>query len=318
MELILVNIIDGLVTGLLLFMLSAGLTLIFSMMGVLNFAHASFYMLGAYFAYQISLALGFWMGLLIAPLVVGVMGAGVERYGLRRVHQYGHVPELIFTFGLALLIEELVQFIWGKNQMPYDIPEVLNFTAFSIAGNSIPAYKIFMIFISVAIFIGLLYILTRTRVGMIIQAALSYPRTVEALGHNVPLIFMGVFGVGTALAGVAGVIAGPVLGTFPGMAFVLGSIVFVTIVIGGLGSLWGALVASLLIGWITTFAKSYNLAMSDILNGIGIVTPSDLEGNIFRDIWSVTSPQIADILPYILMVLILIFRPQGLFGKRHS
>lgn len=318
MELILVNLIDGLVTGLLLFMLSAGLTLIFSMMGVLNFAHASFYMLGAYFAYQISIALGFWMGLLIAPLIVGIMGAGVERYGLRRVHQYGHVPELIFTFGLALLIEELVQFIWGKNQMPYSVPDVLNFTAFAIAGNSIPAYKIFMIFISIAIFIGLLYILTRTRVGMIIQAALSYPRTVEALGHNVPLIFMGVFGVGTALAGVAGVIAGPVLGTFPGMAFVLGSIVFVTIVIGGLGSLWGALVASLLIGWITTFAKSYNIAMSDILNGIGIPSPTDLDTSAFRDLWTVTSPQIADILPYILMVMILIFRPQGLFGKRQS
>jgi branched-chain amino acid transport system permease protein len=318
MELILVNIIDGLVTGLLLFMLSAGLTLIFSMMGVLNFAHASFYMLGAYFAYQISIALGFWMGLLIAPIIVGVLGAGVERYGLRRVHQYGHVPELIFTFGLALLIEELVQFIWGKNQMPYNVPDVLNFTAFSIAGNSIPAFKIFMIFISIAIFIGLLYILTRTRVGMIIQAALSYPRTVEALGHNVPLIFMGVFGVGTALAGVAGVIAGPVLGTFPGMAFVLGSIVFVTIVIGGLGSLWGALVASLLIGWITTFAKSYNLAMSDVLNAIGIVTPETLSEHWLRDLWTVTSPQIADILPYILMVLILIFRPAGLFGKRHS
>ncbi|KIN70202.1 Inner-membrane translocator [Sulfitobacter noctilucicola] len=318
MELILVNLIDGLVTGLLLFMLSAGLTLIFSMMGVLNFAHASFYMLGAYFAYSISLAVGFWMGLLIAPLIVGLLGAGVERYGLRRVHQYGHVPELIFTFGLALLIEELVQFIWGKNQMPYDVPDVLNFTAFAIAGNSIPAYKIFMIFISVSIFIGLLYILTKTRVGMIIQAALSYPRTVEALGHNVPLIFMGVFGVGTALAGVAGVIAGPVLGTFPGMAFVLGSIVFVTIVIGGLGSLWGALVASLLIGWITTFAKSYNIAMSDILNGIGISTPENMSEHPLRDLWTVTSPQIADILPYILMVLILIFRPAGLFGKRES
>jgi branched-chain amino acid transport system permease protein len=318
MELILVNLIDGLVTGLLLFMLSAGLTLIFSMMGVLNFAHASFYMLGAYFAYQISIALGFWMGLLIAPIIVGVLGAGVERYGLRRVHQYGHVPELIFTFGLALLIEELVQFIWGKNQMPYNVPDVLNFTAFSIAGNSIPAFKIFMIFISIAIFIGLLYILTRTRVGMIIQAALSYPRTVEALGHNVPLIFMGGVGVGTALAGVAGVIAGPVLGTFPGMAFVLGSIVFVTIVIGGLGSLWGALVASLLIGWITTFAKSYNLAMSDVLNAIGIATPETLSEHWLRDLWTVTSPQIADILPYILMVLILIFRPAGLFGKRHS
>ena len=318
MELILVNIIDGLVTGLLLFMLSAGLTLIFSMMGVLNFAHASFYMLGAYFAYSISLALGFWMGLLIAPLIVGVCGALVERYGLRKVHQYGHVPELIFTFGLALLIEELVQFVWGKNQVAYNGPEILNFTAFAIAGNSIPAYKIFMIFISVAIFVGLLYILTKTRVGMIIQAALSYPRTVEALGHNVPLIFMGVFGVGTALAGVAGVIAGPVLGTFPGMAFVLGSIVFVTIVIGGLGSLWGALVASLLIGWITTFAKSYNLAMSDVFNAIGIATPENLDENIFRDLWTVTSPQIADILPYILMVLILIFRPAGLFGKRES
>jgi len=318
MELILVNLIDGLVTGLLLFMLSAGLTLIFSMMGVLNFAHASFYMLGAYFGYQISLALGFWGALLVAPVIVGIAGAGVERYGLRRVHQYGHVPELIFTFGLALLIEELVQFIWGKNQMPFNGPEVLNFTAFAIAGNSIPAYKIFMIFISISIFMGLLYILTKTRVGMIIQAALSYPRTVEALGHNVPLIFMGVFGVGTALAGVAGVIAGPVLGTFPGMAFVLGSIVFVTIVIGGLGSLWGALVASLLIGWITTFAKSYNVEMEAVLNGIGIATPDDLSENLFRDFWALTSPQIADILPYILMVLILIFRPQGLFGKRQS
>lgn len=318
MDLILVNLIDGLVTGLLLFMLSAGLTLIFSMMGVLNFAHASFYMLGAYFAYQISLALGFWVGLLIAPLIVGVMGAGVERYGLRRVHQYGHVPELIFTFGLALLIEEMVQFVWGKNQLPYDVPDILNFTAFAISGNSIPAYKIFMIFISIGIFIGLLYILTKTRVGMIIQAALSYPRTVEALGHNVPLIFMGVFGVGTALAGLAGVIAGPVLGTFPGMAFVLGSIVFVTIVIGGLGSLWGALVASLLIGWITTFAKSYNIEMENVLNFIGIATPENLDDNVFRDLWALTSPQIADILPYILMVLILIFRPQGLFGKRDS
>ena len=318
MDLVLVNLIDGLVTGLLLFMLSAGLTLIFSMMGVLNFAHASFYMLGAYFAYQISLFLGFWVGLLVAPIIVGIAGAGVERYGLRRVHQYGHVPELIFTFGLALLIEEVVQFIWGKSQMAYEIPEVLEFTAFAIAGNSIPAYKIFMIFMSVAIFIVLLYVLTRTRVGMIIQAALSYPKTVEALGHNVPLVFMGVFGVGTALAGVAGVIAGPVLGTFPGMAVVLGSIVFVTIVIGGLGSLWGALVASLLIGWITTFAKSYNIEMANILTGIGISPPENMDESMFRDLWTVTSPQIADILPYILMVLILVFRPYGLFGKRDA
>lgn len=316
MELILVNLIDGLVTGLLLFMLSAGLTLIFSMMGVLNFAHASFYMLGAYFGYQISIYLGFWVALLAAPPLVGLMGALVERYGLRRVHQYGHVPELIFTFGLALLIEELVQFVWGRDIQPFSQPELLHFTAFSIAGNSIPAYKVFMIFSSVAIFLALLYILTKTRIGLIIQAALSYPRTVEALGHNVPLIFMGVFGVGTALAGLAGVIAGPVLGTFPGMAFVLGTIVFVTIVIGGLGSLWGALLASLLIGWLTTFAKSYNLAMSDFLSMIGLNAPET--DTLLHDLWTITSPQVADILPYLLMVLILIFRPQGLLGRRNS
>jgi len=317
MDLILVNLIDGLVYGLLLFMLSAGLTLIFSMMGVLNFAHASFYMLGAYFAFQISTFMGFWSGLLIAPLIVGVAGAGVERYGLRRVHQYGHVPELIFTFGLALLIEEVVQFFWGKNLQPYNPPEILQFTLFSIGDNAVSAYKVFMIFVSMAIFLTLLYILTRTRVGMVIQAALSYPKTVEALGHNVPLVFMGVFGVGTALAGVAGVIAGPVLGTFPGMAIFLGSIVFVTIVIGGLGSLWGALVASLLVGWLTTFAAASSFQFADILLALGMEMPQDMSDSKLRDLWTLTLPQIGPILPYILMVLILVVRPHGLFGKRN-
>lgn len=318
MDLILVNLIDGLVFGLLLFMLSSGLTLIFSMMGVLNFAHASFYMLGAYFAYQISagLGLGFIGGLLVAPLIVGLAGAAIERYGLRRVHQYGHVPELIFTFGLALLIQEVVKLFWGQNQIPYFEPMWLDFALFSIGENSIEAYKVFMILISLLIFAGLLYVLTKTRIGMIIQAALSYPKTVEALGHNVPMVFMGVFGVGTALAGVAGVIAGPALGTFPGMAFVLGSIVFVTIVVGGLGSLWGALIASLLIGWITTFATAYNVAMVDILTAIGFSKPDNIYDSVFQDIWTLTLPQIGPILPYLLMVLILVFRPQGLLGKR--
>jgi branched-chain amino acid transport system permease protein len=316
MDLILVNLIDGLVTGLLLFMLSSGLTLIFSMMGVLNFAHASFYMLGAYFAYSISLYTGFWMGLLVAPPIVGVIGALVERYGLRRVHKYGHVPELIFTFGLALLIEEVVQFVWGRSQMPYEGPEALDFAAFAISGAEIPAYKVFMIFIAMGIFLALLLILTKTRVGMIIQAALSHPQTVENLGHNVPMVFMGVFGVGTALAGVAGVIAGPVMGVFPGMAFLLGSIVFVTIVVGGLGSLWGALVASLLIGWLTTFATAYDLRLADILTALGFTPPENLSESLFRDAWTLTLPQIGPILPYLLMVLILVFRPYGLFGKR--
>lgn len=316
MDLVLVNIIDGLVTGLLLFMLSSGLTLIFSMMGVLNFAHASFYMLGAYFGYTISTAIGFWPALLIAPPLVGVCGALVERYGLRRVHQYGHVPELIFTFGLALLIEEVVQFFWGQDNVPFAKPEVLTGPAFSIAGQDIQAYSLFMIFLSMAIFAGLLWVLTRTRVGLIIQAALSYPATVQALGHNVPLVFMGVFGVGTALAGVAGVIAGPTQSVFPGMAIQLGSIVFVTIVIGGLGSLWGALVASLLLGWITTFAASYNLKLAMLLEFVGFEKPEAIYDSLFRDAWTLSLPQVGPILPYLLMVLVLVFRPYGLFGKR--
>ena len=137
--------LNGLATGLLLFMLASGLTLIFSMMGVLNFAHASFYMLGAYFAYSISLYLGFWPGLLIAPLLVGLLGALIERYGLRRVHQHGHVAELVFTFGLAFLIDEAVQFFWGPDTKNYQSPDVLDFPLFTLFGQEFSAYRGFMI-----------------------------------------------------------------------------------------------------------------------------------------------------------------------------
>lgn len=274
-ELVIFSLLNGLVTGLLLFMLSSGLTLIFSMMGVLNFAHASFYMLGAYFAYTISTYVGFWPGLIVAPLLVGVAGALVERYGLRHVHRHGHVAELIFTFGLAFLIEEIVQFFWGKATKDYSAPELLQFPLFTLYGQNFPAYKAFMILISVGIFIGLFTVLSKSRVGLIIQAAITHPHTVSNLGHNVPLVFMGVFGVGSALAGLAGVIAGPALGTFPGMAFVLGSIVFVVIVVGGLGSLPGAFVASLLIGWLQTFAIALDWSVSDLLDLMGVSFDSD-------------------------------------------
>ena len=314
-ELVIFSLLNGLVTGLLLFMLSSGLTLIFSMMGVLNFAHASFYMLGAYFAYTISTYVGFWPGLIVAPLLVGLAGALVERYGLRHVHRHGHVAELIFTFGLAFLIEEIVQFFWGKATKDYSAPELLQFPLFTLYGQNFPAYKAFMILISVGIFIGLFTVLSRTRVGLIIQAAITHPHTVSNLGHNVPLVFMGVFGVGSALAGLAGVIAGPALGTFPGMAFVLGSIVFVVIVVGGLGSLPGAFVASLLIGWLQTFAIALDWTVSDLLDLMGISFDSE---HVLRDLWTLSLPQVAPILPYILLVLILIFRPRGLMGKRET
>lgn len=307
--------LNGLVTGLLLFMLASGLTVIFSMMGVLNFAHASFYMLGAYFAYSVSLYFGYWTGLIFAPLIVGAIGALVERYGLRRVHQHGHVAELVFTFGLAFLIEEAVQFFWGADTKNYRTPELLNFPLFTLFGQEFSAYRGFMLAISISIFIGLYHVLTRSRVGLIIQAAITHPHMVANLGHNVPLIFTAVFGVGTALAGLAGVIAGPVLTTFPGMALVLGSIVFVIVVIGGLGSLPGALLASLLIGLLQSYAIAANVGMQNLLGLFGLEFP---RSHPLDDLWTLTLPQIAPILPFLLLVLVLIFRPTGLMGKREQ
>jgi len=307
--------LNGLVTGFLLFMLASGLTLIFSMMGVLNFAHASFYMLGAYFAYSLSLYFGFWGGLIFAPLIVGVLGALVERYGLRKVHASGHVAELVFTFGLAFLIEEAIQFFWGRDTKNYQTPDLLDFPLFTLFGQEFSAYRGFMMTISIAIFIALYYVLTKSRVGIIIQAAITHPQTVSNLGHNVPLIFMGVFGMGTALAGLAGVIAGPVLTTFPGMAAVLGSIVFVIVVIGGLGSLPGAFIASLLIGLLQSYAIASDVGMPDLLSLLGI---SFDRSHPLNDLWTMNLPQIAPVLPYLLLVLVLIFRPTGLLGKREE
>ena len=307
--------LNGLVMGLLLFMLASGLTLIFSMMGVLNFAHASFYMLGAYFAYSISQYLGFWAGLIFAPLIVGTVGALVERYGLRRVHQLGHVAELVFTFGMAFLIEEAIQFFWGSDTKNYQSPDILDFPLFTLFGQQFSAYRGFMITISVAIFISLYYVLTRSRVGIIIQAAITHPHTVSNLGHNVPFIFMGVFGVGTALAGLAGVIAGPILTTFPGMAIVMGSIVFVIVVIGGLGSLAGAFIASLLIGLLQSYAIASDVGVPDLLNLLGLEFD---RSHPLTDLWTLTLPQVAPILPFLLLVLVLIFRPTGLLGKREQ
>lgn len=314
-ELVLFSLLNGLVFGMLLFMLSSGLTLIFGMMGVLNFAHAAFYMLGAYFAYTLTGYIGFWPALVIAPLLVGGVGALVERYGLRRVHRFGHVAELIFTFGIAVLLEEIVQTVWGRTAKSYEVPELLDFPLFKLFSTSFPAFKAFMLLISVGIFVLLFLVLTRTRAGLIIQASLTHPNMVGMLGHNVPRVFMAVFGLGSALAGLAGVIAGPVLGTFPGMAQVLGSIVFVVVVIGGLGSLTGAFVASLLIGILQTFAVAFNDSLMDVASDLGIrLSPQ----SAFADLWTVTVAQVAPIMPYLLLVLVLIIRPMGLFGTRET
>ncbi|MBI4987645.1 MAG: branched-chain amino acid ABC transporter permease [Rhodocyclales bacterium] len=312
MEFVVMSMLNGITYGLLLFMLSSGLTLIFSMMGILNFAHASFYMLGAYFAYQISAWTGFWPGLLVAPLLVGAVGALVERHGLRRAHRFGHVAELLFTFGLAFLVEEVVHLVWGKVAVDYRIPLELDGTLFSLFETDFPIYKGFMMLVSVGMLLALYALLTRTRIGLIIQAALTKPEMVEALGHNVPRIFMLVFGGGTALAGLAGVIGGNAFVTEPGMAAAVGSIVFVVVVVGGLGSLAGAFIASILIGCIQTFSVALSISITDVFALVGIALPQGSQ------VARLTITQLAPILPYLLMVAILVFRPRGLMGSRES
>lgn len=315
LELIIFSTLNGLQYGLLLFLLASGLTLIFSMMGVLNFAHASLYMLGAYLGFQFSNWLGFWAALIIAPLMVGLLGALVERYCLRRVHRYGHIAELLFTFGLAYIIEELVVMVWGRVPVGYTVPEALDFPAFTLWSTSYPAYRLFMLVVSVVVFLAMLAVLTRTRVGLIVQASLTHPGTVAMLGHDVPKVFMLVFGVGSALAGLAGAIAGPALITQPSMAALLGPILFVVVVFGGLGSISGALVASLLIGLIQTFAIAVDVSLADLAAKLGLeATPP----TVVADLWNATLAQLAPVLPYVLLVLMLIFRPTGLMGRRET
>ena len=315
MEVFLVTLLNGLVYGMLLFMLASGLTLIFSMMGVLNFAHASAYMLGAYFAYTVSLYAGFWVGLIVAPIICGLIGAAIERYGLRKVHQNGHIAELLFTFGLALIIEKVVQMTWGLIPVPYRIPAVLDHPLFSIFGTQFHTYRAFMLLISALMFGAIWLALTRTRVGLVIQAALVHPEMVSALGHNVPRMFTLVFASGTALAGLAGVIGGNYQTTDPAMAFTMGPIVFVVVVFGGLGSLLGCFIASLFMGLIQTFAVVLDYSLADLLKQFGVVVTSSTP---FAELLTIPIPRIGALLPYALLVLILLFRPRGLMGTRDT
>jgi len=315
LEFFVISLLNGVSYGLLLFMLSSGLTLIFSMMGVLNFAHTSFYMLGAYFAYTISGVVGFWPALVLSPLLIGILGAAFERYALRRVHKFGHVPELLVTFGLSYLILEIVQLVWGRSTVPYGLPTQLQGPLFTLYGTQFPKSRSFIMLVALLMLLSVWLLLTRTRIGLVIQAALKYPDMVEALGHNVPRVFMLVFGGGCALAGLAGVIGGNTYVTEPAMAMSVGSIIFVVVVVGGMGSLAGAFLASLLIGLVQTFAVALDYSLVHAFARFGVTITDQTFG---WPVLKLTISQIAPILPYLFLVLILIFRPKGLLGTREG
>src|SRR4029453_10168795 len=321
MEFFLIQLLNSLSYGLLMFMLSSRLTLIFSMMGVLNFAHASFYMLGAYFGYTIARLTGFWPALVIAPIVVGVLGALFERFALRRVHKFGHVPELLITFGLSFVILEIVQLAWGRTALEFQPPAALQGPAFTLVNSStsglglvwgaapeamcraadaavrvvcspFPATRGFMMLVALLMLVALWLMLTRTRIGLVIQSALTHPEMVEALGHNVPRVFMLVFGAGAALAGLAGGIGGTPFVPEPAMAATVGSVIFVVVVVGGMGSLAGAFVASLLIGIIQTFAVGVDASLMGAASSIGLAITDKTFGYA---LWKLKISQIAPI-----------------------
>jgi len=254
-------------------------------MNVLNFAHAAMYMLGAYFSFTLLQATGrFWLCLLICPLLLFIIGALVERFLLRRVHAYGHLHELLLTFGLAYIITELVKLIWGNFPLATNIGGFLGGTV-EIFGMIYPIYRIFIFVCAVVVGLTMAAILYKTRLGIILRAAVNDSEMVNALGFNVPLVFTGVFAFGAALSGLAGVIAGPLLTTYPGMAHEILIDAFVVIVVGGFGSLGGAVVASLLIGELQSF---------------GVL--------LF--------PKLSLALVYMLMAAVLIIKPSGLFGEK--
>jgi branched-chain amino acid transport system permease protein len=282
---IMITGLHGLVYGVLLFLVASGLSIVFGMMGVLNLAHASFYMLGAYIGYSVLGITGnFWLSLVLGPLAAAAAGSLTQRFLLRPLREAGHLFELLLTIGLSLVILEVVKWGWGTEPLPIRIPPVLD-GSMQIFGSTYPVYRLFVFFFGLAVLGSLALVLFKTNLGMIVRAAITDPVMVSALGTDTPMVFNTVFALGTGLAGLAGVIAGPILGIYPGMAQVVAIDAFVVVVVGGLGSLLGAIVASFMIGELQSF------------------------GVLFF-------PEFSLILIFLIMAVVLCIKPRGLFGEK--
>jgi branched-chain amino acid transport system permease protein len=255
------------------------------MMGVLNMAHAAFFMLSAYFAYQITIWTGsFWLALILGPIATGTLGVLVEKFLLRKMHALGHVAELIVTTGVMFVIMGAVKFFWGTEFLYVTPPKILNWSA-NIGGMVYPVYRLFVMFLAAIVLAIMALIIFKTRLGMVVRAAVSNSAMVNALGINVPLLFMFVFGAGSFLAGVAGVTIAPVLSVFPGLADQMGMDAFIVVVVGGFGSLGGAFLVAMIIGLISSFGVQF-------------------------------LSQLAPVLTFAFMAIVLAIRPMGFFGER--
>ncbi|HZS64520.1 MAG TPA: branched-chain amino acid ABC transporter permease [Xanthobacteraceae bacterium] len=292
--------LNGLQFGLLLFLLAAGLTLIFGIMDLVNLAHGSLYMMGAYFAASLSALTGsLLLGAALALAATLLVGIAIEVVVMRRLYGRDHLDHLLATFGLILFFNELVRLLWGPAALSVPLPDWLNRPIEILPGFFYSAYRLSIIVVSLATALLLYLLVMRTRIGMLIRAGATNREMLGALGVNVRLLFTFVFGVGAALAGLAGVMQAPTLTAFTGMGENILILAFVVIVIGGIGSIRGALMASLFIGLADTLGRAY---LPDVL--AHMLGPAAA---------ATVVPALSSMLVYLLMAMVLLLRPRGLF-----
>jgi branched-chain amino acid transport system permease protein len=278
------QIFTGLVLGGIYVLLAIGLSLIFGLMTVVNFSHGALYMLGAYFGFMLLTATGsFAVALLVAPLLVGLFGLLIERFLIRPLYGRGPDDPLVLTFGLSLVMVETVRLIWGKIGLTLDPPRALE-GAVNLGFSYFPTYRLFVIAVTAVVLVALWLFLEKTNVGLIIRAGSRDPLMVRALGFDVGRIWFLVFGIGSGLAGLAGILAGPMRGAYAEMGVTIIIESFVVVVVGGMGSLLGAVVSGLLIGQVVSLTTFF-------------------------------APKLAEIVVFVFMALVLLVRPSGLFGE---
>jgi branched-chain amino acid transport system permease protein len=300
MSLLIEQALNGVQLGVMLFLLAAGLTLIFGIMGVINLAHGSLYMIGAYVAATVTSATGsFLLGLLAALPVAAAVGVAAEWLVLRHLYRRDHLDQVLATFGLILFFNELVRVVWGRQPLFMDVPDMLAGTMEIIPGAPYPAYRLAIIGVGVLVAAGMWLLITRTRVGMRIRAGASNREMAGALGIHTGLLYTLVFALGATLAGLAGAMAGPLLAVESGMGERILIVAFVVIVIGGLGSVRGALVGALLVGMVDTLGRAY---LSQLLR---VVLPAAQADGLGASLSSMSI--------YLLMAAVLVWRPRGLF-----
>ena len=291
----LIQLLNGVQYGLLLFLVASGLTLVFGIMGVINIAHGSFYMVGAYLAWSLSERLGnLWLAIAAGVVLSVLLGMFLEWLLIRRLYARDHLYQVLLTYGLILVFEELRSVVWGDDVHGVQVPAILEGAIPLTETLSYPLVRLWISAVCIVLAIGMYLLIQRTRIGMMIRAGASNREMVQSLGFNIQLIYRVVFALGIALTAFAGMIAAPVSSVFPGMGNQVLIICFVVVVIGGIGSVKGAMVAAILIGLVDTFGKVIHVEVA----GIKLL------------------PELAGMTVYLLMAAVLLWRPEGIFGKR--